>query len=191
LQGRWLAVAQERGGAGLTQEQLKTEDNVLTIAGDRFQMTYNRLPNPSERAIEEGRILSFDLTEKPAEVLMRFDILKPEPILFKGIFELNGDRLRHCYRKCPLNENDCTSPETFSTKKRAGSLLRRVRASSGLVLSTNRDRWTQSEVQESRHGVSGETHNWRSVTRCGTGLSQHVERRPCLMRLSRGQPART
>ncbi|MFO0999130.1 MAG: TIGR03067 domain-containing protein [Planctomycetaceae bacterium] len=117
LQGRWLAVTQARGGASLTPEQLKTEDKVLTITGDKFQMTYYRLPNPTERGIEEGRILSFDLTKKPAEILMIFDTLKPEPVLFKGIFELQGDRLRHCYQKCPLNDGSCGSPGSFNTEK--------------------------------------------------------------------------
>jgi uncharacterized protein (TIGR03067 family) len=115
LQGRWLAVEQARGGAMLSAEELKAENKEMTISGERFSIEYQLPSNRSERGKEAGKITRIDPNGSPAEIDMVFERGTAGPLTFKGIFELKGDRLRHCYRKC--HEGECLRPTGFSTEK--------------------------------------------------------------------------
>ncbi len=117
LQGQWQCVTFAAGGRQWSDQQTKEHDKKLVISGDRFQMTYNLPVDKSKRGIEEGPINRIESNTNPTQILMIWDTLKPEPQLFKGIFELNGDRLRHCYRKCGVDAQDCPYPASFATEK--------------------------------------------------------------------------
>ena len=54
--------------------------------------------------------MSINLKSMPQQIEIKLDTMS-----FKGIFELRGDRLRHCFRKCPLKDSNCSSPTEFAT----------------------------------------------------------------------------
>jgi len=115
LQGRWIAVAQARGGNPLSPEELRAENKVMTITGNRFSIEYQLPKDHKTRGKEAGRITRIEPNGVPAEIDMVFERGDDEPLPFKGIYELRGDRLIHCYRKC--HEDDCERPHDFSTVK--------------------------------------------------------------------------
>lgn len=115
LQGRWIAIEQSRGGARLTADELKMENKVLTINEKRFSMEYQLPQNPAKRGVEAGAIIRIDPNATPAEIDMVFERGAAGPLQFKGIFELKGNRLIHCYRKC--HEATCERPVDYTTAK--------------------------------------------------------------------------
>ena len=116
LQGRWIAVAQARSGAQLSPEELQAENKVMTITGDQFSIEYQLPKDRNIRGKEAGRIIRVNPSTVPAEIdmVMVFEGGNNEPLPFKGIYELQGDRLVHCYRKCH-EKND--RPKDFTTVK--------------------------------------------------------------------------
>jgi len=156
LQGKWQAVALEHSGVAFTSANVAKHNKVMTITGDKFRVSYNQhwLPNPMTPGLEEGRIISFNLTSTPQQI----EILLSEPLYLKGIFELRGDRLRHCFRKCPLNDGNCTSPEDFTTQ--AGEVVffdEYVRVAEdttepSLISSTTKSNLSQEDVMDSLQG---------------------------------------
>ncbi len=174
LQGRWIAVAQARGGVPLSPEELRSEDKVMTITGDRFSIEYQLPTDQNTRGKEAGRITRIEPNGVPAEIDMVFARGDREPLPFKGIYELQGDRLIHCYRKC--HEENCERPKEFTTVQGQAVFLveyqRAPAAADGFVpLFNGKDLtgWTRE---------SNDTENWKVQDGAIAGIADEGVPRP-------------
>lgn len=104
--GEWLCIATEGGGTSFDDAFTKEEDRRMTIQGDQMTMARTR----GERQYYTGK---FEIDTSKGH----FDFIgtgpNETPNHWIGIYELNGDDLKLCYRK-KANE-DAVRPTEFRT----------------------------------------------------------------------------
>jgi uncharacterized protein (TIGR03067 family) len=111
LQGTWTAVGQEIGGNAWSQEQLAQHEKTITLADDTFEIRYR--DRSGQFQVERGTY-RLDLTHDPAHITMNGTNRDGGAIEFAGIYQVEGDQLRHCFVKTSDN-GAVRRPTSFST----------------------------------------------------------------------------
>jgi uncharacterized protein (TIGR03067 family) len=107
LQGQWVATAAERNGKPAPE----VVGHKLTFAGERFTVL-----SPAGKLLYEGTI-RLDAAQKPATIDFRHDRGLLAGTTWKGIYALQGTKLRTCD-----NAPDTARgrPTSFDTSKQKG-----------------------------------------------------------------------
>ncbi len=116
LQGSWTAVAQEVAGGVWTQEQIAEHEKSVKFAGDTFEIRYRDRMGLIQ--VERGTF-RLDLTHDPAYITMNGTERGGRAIEFLGIYQIEGDELRHCFVKVS-NGRAAARPSGFSTTAGSG-----------------------------------------------------------------------
>lgn len=107
IQGEWKCIAMEEIGKTLDKKKVKDQDRRLTIKGHSYTM--KRTENGPRHAL----IGKFEIDASNGY----FDFIGKEQSgmarEFVGIYELDGDTLKLCYRY--KNNDDCVRPKKFKT----------------------------------------------------------------------------
>jgi len=105
LQGEWTCIAAEEIGKTLEKKAVKEQDRRVTIKGHSYTM------KRTEKGNRQSMVGKFEIDASKGF----FDVVAKEQggkgVELVGIFELDGDTLKLCYRY--KNNDDCTRPKKF------------------------------------------------------------------------------
>jgi uncharacterized protein (TIGR03067 family) len=109
LQGTWVMESLEVDGQAVPEEKL--QKTTLTIKGDKY------VTKVKDRTFETT--IQLDPTQKPKAIDMYFPAGTDPPKLAKGIYEVDGDRLKLCRHQMPGQDR----PQQFGTWPNTGLFM--------------------------------------------------------------------
>lgn len=104
IQGEWLCVAAEQAGKQIGPDDVKVEDRSVSISGNSFSMKRTR---GDKRGGYDGKF-EIDASNR------HFEFVGNNGEFWLGIFELDGNILKLCYR-VKYNNSPIARPKEFKT----------------------------------------------------------------------------
>lgn len=105
LQGEWKCVAMEEIGKTLDKKAVKEQDRRVTIKGNSYNMMR------TQNGMRGGHVGKFEIDASNGY----FEFIGKGGEEWIGIYELNGDTFKVCYRY--KRNDDCVRPTEFKTDK--------------------------------------------------------------------------